>query len=66
MAQYLQDNLLLWQRIGQRVLTKLASDPSNEQNVRRPNQETTFGSADLLADEVSAATCVASNSQLLV
>lgn len=52
----LRDSLTLWQRIGQRVISKVMSDPREE--ARSPDGSdvlsTRFGRADLVEDVVSA------------
>lgn len=50
----IEDNLKFWQRVGQRVISKLASNPTDE--MRSDYQtilKTRFGTADLLVDSVS-------------
>jgi len=50
------DSLTLWQRIGQRLICKVMSDPRDE--IRRPTAEqfaTRFGKAELLADSITDA-----------
>ena len=48
------DNLQLWQRIGQRAISKLMSDPREDQEFERVEYTSrAFGLADLIFDRVS-------------
>lgn len=50
------DNLLFWQRVGQRIITKTFSDGNAERKAEaKVSQSTIFGSADLVMDAVSDA-----------
>lgn len=53
-AMQLDDNLRFWQRVGQRVISKLASNPSEEMcGGNKAAFQTRFGVAELLMDRVS-------------
>lgn len=56
MKMQISDSMLLWQRIGQRLIAKVVSDPRDEvyKPVRTPHA-TTFGAAELVNDSISDA-----------
>lgn len=56
MESYLEDTMAFWQRVGQRVATKLVSEPREEPFGSEGDRlQTRFGRADLIDDPVSAA-----------
>lgn len=57
MRQFVQDNLVFWQRVGQRINSKVMSDPHDDRHSAAAvaRHETRFGEADLLRDVVSDA-----------
>ena len=55
---YFEDTMILWQRVGQRVATKLVSniyEDDQKDAYANPNLNTRLGRADLLDDPISAA-----------
>lgn len=56
MKPHYADNLIFWQRVGQRIITKAFSDVSHERkNTARMCAHTRFGPAELLMDPLSDA-----------
>jgi hypothetical protein len=54
MTMHLEDNLKMWQRVGQRLISKLMSNPSDEiRGGSKAAFQTKFGDAELLMDAVS-------------
>lgn len=55
-AQMLQDNMKFWQRVGQRVIAKITSNPDDEvRDGLKKTANTPFGVAELLTDPISNA-----------
>tara|TARA_B100001057_G_scaffold498043_1_gene603903 strand:- start:91 stop:2079 length:1989 start_codon:yes stop_codon:yes gene_type:complete len=55
-AQILYDNMKFWQRVGQRVITKVTSNPDDEiRGGSKKVNNTRFGVAELLTDPISDA-----------
>jgi len=53
-AMHLEDNLKMWQRVGQRVVSKLMSNPTDEVlGGNKAALQTKFATAELLEDAVS-------------
>ena len=56
MQMQIGDSMLLWQRIGQRMIAKVVSDPRDEVFTPTRNPyDTRFGAADLVKDPISDA-----------
>lgn len=57
MKPFIRENLEFWQRVGQRINTKISSDPHDDRysTASKHRCETRFGKADLLWDPVTEA-----------
>eukprot|EP00966_Prymnesium_polylepis_P232457 5376187-Prymnesium_polylepis.1 len=57
MKPFIRENLEFWQRVGQRINTKISSDPHDDRysTASKRRCETRFGKADLLWDPVTEA-----------
>jgi len=54
MSMRLEDNLKMWQRVGQRIISKLMSNPADEiRGGSKAAFQTKFGDAELLVDSLS-------------